>query len=106
MPIKVLVNSITNEKIQEILHFYNSKKSSDEEPLEILNRCEGGFKIQLSYMKHQQCDENKRIKQLRWSDGYLDSQGYINFRYKEEMLLFDAIVNALGSDNVIFEEIK
>lgn len=103
MPIKVLVDSITNKKIQEILDFYNSKKSSDEEPLEILNRCEGGFKIQLSYLKDQKCDENKRIKQLRWRKGYLLSDSYISFRYKEEMLLFDAIVNALGSDNVIFE---
>jgi len=104
MPIKVFVNSIDTETIQKILNYYNSKKFKDEEPLEILDRCEGGFKIQLSYMKDQQCDENKRIKQLRWNKGYLLSQGYKSFRYKEEMLLFVALANVLGSDNVIFEQ--
>jgi len=33
MPIKVLVDSIDNEKIQEILDYYNFKKLDDEEPL-------------------------------------------------------------------------
>ena len=93
-----------NENFQKILDYYNSKKDENDEPLERLDRCEGGFKIQLSYMKNYFGDENKRIKQLRWNKGYLLSKGYICFKYKEEMLLFEALVNVLGSDNVIFEK--
>lgn len=104
MPIKVLVNSIDNEKIQEILVYYNENKSPEEEPLEILDRCEGGFQIKLSYLKEQMCDINKRIKQMRWNKGYLTSKGYISFRYKEEMLLYESLINALGSNNVIYEQ--
>ena len=104
MQIKVLVDEIDDKTFQKILDYYNSKKGKNDEPLERLDRCEGGFKIQLSYMKNQFGDENKRIKQLRWNKGYLLSQGYISFRYKEEMLLFEALANVLGSDNVIFEE--
>jgi hypothetical protein len=112
MPIKVLLPSIDNEKIQEILDFYNLKKSSDEEPLELLNRCESGFKIQISYMKGHQCDENKKIKQLRWSNGYLVSQNkncivsqnYIGFTEKEQLLLYNSLVTVLGANNVLLFE--
>jgi hypothetical protein len=104
MPIKVLVDSIDNEKIQEILDYYNFKKLDDEEPIEVLNRCEGGFQIRITHMKDQMCNDNKKIKQLRWSKGYLLSQKYISFTKKEELLLYNSLVNALGSNNVLLFE--
>jgi hypothetical protein len=104
MQIKVLVDEIDSETMQKILNYYNSKKCETDEPLERLDRCEGGFKIQISYTKDLECDENNKIKQLRWHKKYLTSQKYIDFKYKEKMLLFQALVHVLGSDNVIFEE--
>jgi len=104
MQIKVLVDEIDNEKIQKVLDYYNSNKLDDEEPLQTLDRCEGGFKIQISYMKNQMCNENDKIKQLRWHKKYLTSQAYIDFKYKEKMLLFEALVNVLGRDSVSLEE--
>jgi hypothetical protein len=104
MPIKVLVNSIDNEKMHEILDYYNENKSAEEEPLEILDRCEVGFQIKLSYMKEQMGDINQRIKQVRWNKGYLTSKGCISFRYKEKMLLYESLINTLGSNNVIYEQ--
>lgn len=104
MQIKVFVDEIDNETIQKVLNYYNSNKLDDEEPLQILDRCEGGFKIQISYMKNQMCNENDKIKQLRWHRKYLTSKSYIDFKYKEKMLLYEALVNVLGSDNVLLEE--
>ena len=104
MQVKVFVDEIDNETIQKVLDYYNSNKLDDEEPLQILNRCEGGFKIQISYMKNQMCNENDKIKQLRWHKKYLTSQTYIDFKYKEKMLLFEALVNVVGRDNVSLEE--
>lgn len=103
MQIKVLVDIIEYEDLQKILEYYNSNKSIDEEPLEVLDRCEGGFKIAIPYMKDIMCDENRKIKQLRWSKGYLVSQ-YINFTEKEQILLYDSLVYALGNENVILVE--
>jgi hypothetical protein len=104
MQIKVFIDEIDNETIQKVLDYYNSNKLDDEEPLQILDRCEGGFKIQISYMKNQMCNENDKIKQLRWHRKYLTSKSYIDFKYKEKMLLYEALVNVLGSDNVLLEE--
>lgn len=100
MSIKVLVKEIEEKQLQEILHYYNSNKCDNEEPLELLNRCEGGFQIKLSYMKNQEGDENDKIKQVRWKNSYLVSEPYISFKYKEKQLLFDSLVYVLGEDKV------
>jgi hypothetical protein len=104
MPIKVLVKYIDNEKIQESLNHYNFNKSHDEEPIEILDRCEGGFQIKIIQNKNNNCDINKKIKQLRWKNGFLLSQNYIGFSKKEELLLFNSLVIALGNNNVLLLE--
>jgi hypothetical protein len=104
MQIKVLVDIIEYEDLQKILDYYNSNKSIDEEPLEVLDRCEGGFKIAIPYMKDIMCDMNRKIKQLRWSKKYLVPETYINFTEKEQILLYDSLVYALGNENVILVE--
>lgn len=104
MTIKVLVKFIEKEQLEAILHYYNSNKCDNEEPLESLNRCEGGFQIKLSYMKNYLGDDNHKIKQVRWKNGYLVSEPYISFTYKEKQLLYDSLVHVLGKDKVKIED--
>jgi len=103
MPIKLLLKEIEKEELEQILHYYNSNKLDNEEPLELLNRCEGGFQIKISYMKNYQARANDKIKQVRWKSGYLISNPYISFKYEEEKLLFDSLVYVLGKDKVKME---
>lgn len=104
MQIRVLVDTI---KYQPVLDYYNANKPEDEEPLEILDRAEGGFQIQIPLMKGKMVDSNQKIRQLRWSNRKLVSQVginyYIGFTEKQTMMLFEALVYALGG-NVILEQ--
>ena len=104
MPIKVNVTSINKSTLEQIIVHYNSNKLPEEENLEYLDRCEGGFQIKISSMNAEICDANEKIKQLRWSKGSLVSYGgYPSFTEKEEMRLYEALVYALN-ENVIFEK--
>jgi hypothetical protein len=103
MPIKVLVKEIEKEQLEQILHYYNSNKCDNEEPLELLDRCEGGFQIKISYMKNYELRANDKIKQVIWKNGYLISNPYISFKYEEEKLLFESLVYVLGKDKVKME---
>ena len=103
MPIKVLVDTIGVEDMQRILDYYNANaqnKQVDSEPLEQLERYEGGFQICIPEMKDINCDSNKKIKQLRWHKGYLVSSYYIGFDTAEEELLYEALIHVLGQENV------
>ena len=104
MRIRVLVDIIEYEDLQKILDYYNSNKSIEDGPLEHLDRCEGGFQIVIPYMSDIICDANKKIKQLRWNKGYLDPYRYINFTEKEQKLLYESLVYALGNNNVLLVE--
>jgi hypothetical protein len=104
MPIKVNVTSMDKSTLEKIISHYNSNKLPEEDSLEELDRCEGGFQIKISSMKSDVCDANEKIKQLRWSKGYLVSYGgYPTFTEKEEMRLYEALVYALNG-NVILEK--
>lgn len=96
MPIKVTANSIDAETFREIINYYNTNKPEDEEPLERLPRAEGGFQIQIASKKNLACDNNLKIRQLRWSRGELVSCGYIGFTAKQEAMLYEALVHGLG----------
>jgi hypothetical protein len=52
-------------------------------------------------LKNQQGDENNKIKQVRWKKGCLISNGYISFKEKEKMLLYEALAHVLGKEKVI-----
>jgi len=45
--IKVLIDNIEPGKLQQILDYYNNNKDVNEAPLQILDRAEGGFKIDI-----------------------------------------------------------
>jgi hypothetical protein len=99
MRIQVLAPTVN---YQSILEHYNSNKPEDEEPLERLDRTEGGFQIQIPSMKDKSVDENRKIRQLRWANGWLVSGFYIGFTEKQTMLLYEALVYSLGG-NVLLE---
>jgi len=103
MPIKVSVDSIDKDTFQKILDHYNNNKSEDEPPLERLQRAEGGFQIKIPSRQSLMCDENDKIRQLRWNKKYLLSDFYIGFTEKQELLLYESLVYALGG-NVILEK--
>lgn len=96
------VTSIDAETFRAILNYYNTNKPEDEEPLERLPRSEGGFQIQIASKKNLLCDDNLKIQQLRWSRGRLVSSGHIGFTAKQEAMLYEALVHALGG-NVLME---
>ena len=102
MPIRVTATSIDAETFRAIITHYNSNKPEDEEPLERLPRTEGGFQIQIASKRNMMCDDNLKIRQLRWSRGRLVSCGYIGFTQKQEAMLYEALVHGLGG-NVLME---
>jgi hypothetical protein len=97
MIIRVFVDSISDSMYEEIINYYNENKPADEEPLARLNRCEGGFKIEIPE-KQNEPDENNKIRQLRWSNKCLKAEyPLIGFTEKQEYLLYEALVNVLRS---------
>ena len=110
MSIHVLIDRFTKEQMQATLDHYNANKPAGEFPLEQLDRAEGGFKIELppeKWVKNSSSalppDANDKIRQLRWSDGYLKSSYYKGFTATQYMLLYEALVVGFGSGNVILE---
>jgi hypothetical protein len=101
MTIKVNVDTISDEDIQAIIDYYNQNKPVGEEPINRLNRYEGGFQIRIPDMKDVMCDANKKIKQLRWHKQCLVAGFYLGFTDEEEDLLYKSLVHVLGKDNVI-----
>lgn len=98
MPIRVTATSIDAETLRRILQYYNENKPEDEEPLERLNRAEGGFQIQITSKKNLVCDSNLKIRQLRWWKGTLIPFGHIGFTVKQESMLYDALTYGLGGE--------
>lgn len=98
MPIRVTATSIDAETFRVILNYYNTNKPEYEEPLERLNRSEGGFQIQIASKRNLVCDDNLKIRQLRWSRGRLVSGGHVGFTAKQEEMLYEALLNGLGGN--------
>jgi hypothetical protein len=110
--IKVLLDNIEPGKLQQILDYYNNNKDVNEAPLQILDRAEGGFKIDIppekwvidDYFRFPNpifIDENNKIRQLRWKKKRLESCGYIGFTLKQNKLLYDAFVHVLPNHVVM-----
>jgi hypothetical protein len=107
--IKVLVQTINKETFQKILDFYNSNKEEGEASLKLLDRAEGGFKIELPEKEWEKddrgfIDANKKYRQERWCKGRLISSGHKGFTEKQYMLLYEALVFSLEPGTVILEE--
>jgi len=97
MSICVTVDIITKEMRSKILEFYNATKPENDPPLEILDRCEGGFQIKILNKQNVNCDINEKIKQLRWSKKCLvPFNHYPDFSKDETFLLFRSMHSVLG----------
>jgi hypothetical protein len=98
--IGVKINNLPNG-YQPILDYYNSKRDQSTPPLEKLPRCEGGFMIKFeNYDQIKDFEINNKIQQLRWSKRHLISDIYIGFDDEQLELLYQALVDSLGKDNV------
>ena len=101
MPIKVFFDIITNDQYDEVLNYYNSNKLENDQLLERLDRCEGGFMIKKDNNSAFH-DENDSIKQLRWSTKYLvPYKNYSSFSEAEEELLYKSLFTVF-EEKVIF----
>ena len=98
--IAVNINSIPSD-YEPILNYYNERRPEGSPVLEELDRMEGGFKIRLPETPGYGIDPDCKIAQLRWSRGHLIS-GYIGFTSEEKSLLFEALCNVLGENNVSY----
>ena len=103
--IKVIeIDVIKLNEYQAILKKYNEIKPSNWPPLEILERAEGGFQIEIPEKKNIKCaNQNDKIKQLRWiNKALICRNSHIGFNHVELQLLFRAMHSVLG-DNVYLE---
>ena len=102
--IKVKVNVIKTNENQEIIEKYNKIKPLNWPPLEMLQRAEGGYQIEIPEKKNIRCaNQNEKIKQLRWMNKALICRScYTTFNEKELQLLYRAMHSVLG-DNVYME---
>ena len=93
MQIKVFAPTVNYEAV---LNYYNANKPEDEEPLERLDRMEGGFQIQIPEMKNRSVDANRKVRQLRWVNGGLCAWPYVGFTDKQTVLLYEALFHSYG----------
>ena len=107
MYISVKFDSISKEECQEVIKYYNKNKLSTDNNLEVLDRAEGGFKINLDLDLYEESyDINKKFKQLRWSKGKILSSGlYIDFSNDEKILLYKSLCHVFGEDKVLLNKI-
>jgi hypothetical protein len=102
--IKVKIDVIKQNENQEIVEKYNEIKPANWSPLEILQRAEGGFKIEISDKKNVKCtNQNDKIKQLLWMNKTLVChRNYPTFNEAELQLLFRAM-HCVLRNNVYLE---
>lgn len=103
MTIEVKFSSYSKGDFEKVIKYYNNNKPSNYYDLEELNRCEGGFMIKKENYEKLYCDENEKIKQLRWNNKNLVKfKNYDSFSYDEEKLLYESFIYVFGKDNLNF----
>ena len=102
--IKVKIEVIKENENQEIIEKYNKIKPLNWPPLEMLQRAEGGYQLEIPEKKNMKgASQNEKIKQLRWMNKTLICRScYTTFNEKEIQLLYRAMHSVLG-DNVYME---
>lgn len=91
---------------EPVCSYYNLNKPKNWNPIEKLNRIEGGFCIKrnIENQTGKLRDENEKIKQLRWSNKKLIvPTGWYGFTKEEEKLLYDSLCFIYGSETVLLE---
>lgn len=100
MLISVKFETINSLQCSQVLEYYNNNRPEDFNPLEKLDRAEGGFQIKLDNVPYN-TDVNYTVKQLRWKNKYLTSGLYIDFSDEELKLLYKSLCNVFGNENVV-----
>ena len=114
--IKVLIDTLPGG-YAPILEAYNARRPEGSEPIRKAQVCEGGFEIPLNDEELKQkkkyredrgrshlLDANDCVRQLRWSNGRLDSGYHVGFHDEETQLLYEALVRVLCAVKVILIE--
>ena len=99
MNIRVHFSTFTPDQYQHVIDHYNSIKESHHMVIEKLNRCEGGFQIQLNETELStvtSCDSNATIRQLRWTKHKLDRLRHNGFTEEETLRLYQSLVHVFG----------
>ena len=89
-------------KYEPIIEYYNQNKPPDWNPIEKLNRLEGGFQIKMEDFDHNRSlDINNRIKQVRWYKQQLITPiAMFGFSKEEEYLLYQSFLHVHGENEV------
>jgi hypothetical protein len=87
---------------EPIVEYYNQIKPPDWNPIEKLNRIEGGFQIKLDdFDNGRSIDINQKIKQVRWYKQQLITPiAMFGFTMEEEYLLYQSFLHVHGKDEV------
>jgi hypothetical protein len=107
MTIKTVLNTISEQEIENIIDYYNNIKPPKFGLLDIVLCKEGGFQIINNAITNNNkfigyfIKENDKNRQLRWNKKYLVN--YCNippFHKEEEELLYKSMQFVLGKENV------
>lgn len=103
MHIKINGQAIKPEELVKVLEFYNNHKKANDEPLEIQNTLDSGFKIN-SKKKVPHNNPNNNIRQLRWfKQRLVGFELFEPLTQEEQDLLYKALVDVLGKNMVLWE---
>jgi len=93
--IKVTLDRISLECYDKICEYYNERETLGK--IERLDRCEGGFCVEIKKEERESEFENDRIRQLRWNRRReLVSSMYKGLLEEEESLLYESMCVILG----------
>ena len=84
----IKVNTGSSPNGYPILEYYNKNKKPDDSNLKKSDTCEGGFEIE------------GQNSELRWANRHLIKHYKAGFTINELDLLYEALVNELGENNV------
>jgi hypothetical protein len=97
--IRVTVDRISLECYDKICEYYNERETLGK--IQRLDRCEGGFCVEIKREDRESEFENDRIRQLRWNKRRLVSGIYKSLLEDERLLLYESMINVLGDDIVM-----
>jgi hypothetical protein len=90
------------ESYDKVIAEYNRNKPNNWQPLEKLDRVEGGFQINIPDISIMN-DANDRIKQVRWHKMSLRTRNRdIPFSDEETILLYKSMETIFGKDKIEF----
>jgi hypothetical protein len=105
--------TLDNIDYDQICQYYNTEKQPEWNPIQKLHSLEGGFYIDRTDQEieaHNRFITNSnmhgRIKQLRWNKKRLVTPiSFYGFSIDEKILLYNALSEIHGSENVFLENV-